>query len=108
MYVKILFKQALHNYLYTGEKNSEKMIGWLCVDERSTRILYWPPKLQITRPVSTLLEHNLIYWVVHKLPHIYTANQATFPIQIRKITVQICGNNTLDKNMPLLFQGNLV
>ena len=28
----------------------------------------------------------------HKLPQIYTANHATFPIQIRKITVQICGN----------------
>ena len=31
-----------------------------------------------------------IYWV--KLPQIYTENHATFPIQIRKITVQICGN----------------
>ena len=32
-----------------------------------------------------------IYWVVHRLPQIYTANHATFPIQIRKITVKICG-----------------
>ena len=32
------------------------------------------------------------YWLVHKLPQIYTANQATFPIQMRKISVQICGN----------------
>ena len=32
------------------------------------------------------------YWVTQKLPQIYTANHATFPIQIRKITLQICGN----------------
>ena len=31
------------------------------------------------------------YWVIQKLPQIYTANPATFPIQIRKITVHICG-----------------
>ena len=30
------------------------------------------------------------YWVTQK--QIYTANHATFPIQIRKITVQICSN----------------
>ena len=33
-----------------------------------------------------------IHWVTQKLPQIYTANHATFPIRIRKITVQICGN----------------
>ena len=33
-----------------------------------------------------------IYWVTQKLPHIYTANHATFPIRIRKLTVNICGN----------------
>ena len=32
------------------------------------------------------------YWLTQKLPPIYTANHATFPIRIRKITVQICGN----------------
>ena len=32
------------------------------------------------------------YWVTQKLPQLYTANHATFPIQIRKITVHICGN----------------
>ena len=32
------------------------------------------------------------YWVTQKLPQMYTANHATFPIQLRKITVQICGN----------------
>ena len=30
--------------------------------------------------------------MTQKLPQIYTANHATFPIQIRKITVQISGN----------------
>ena len=35
---------------------------------------------------------NLNYWVTQKLLQIYTANHATFPIRIRKITVQICGN----------------
>ena len=33
-----------------------------------------------------------IYWVTQRLPQIYTENYATFPIQIQKITVQICGN----------------
>ena len=32
------------------------------------------------------------YWVTKKLLQIYTAKHATFPIRIRKITVQICGN----------------
>ena len=31
------------------------------------------------------------YWVTQKLPQIYSANQATFPIRKRKITVHICG-----------------
>ena len=30
--------------------------------------------------------------MTQKLPQIYTAKQATFPIRVRKITVQICGN----------------
>ena len=34
---------------------------------------------------------SLLYWVTQKLPEIYTANH-DIPIQIRKITVQICGN----------------
>ena len=33
-----------------------------------------------------------IYLVTQKLPQIYIANYATFPIQIRKIAVHICGN----------------
>ena len=33
-----------------------------------------------------------LYCVTQKLPQIYTENHATFPVQIRKITVQICGN----------------
>ena len=32
------------------------------------------------------------YWVTKRLPQIYTENQATFPLRIRKITVQISGN----------------
>ena len=32
------------------------------------------------------------YWVTQKLPQIYTANHATFPIRFRKITVQTYGN----------------
>ena len=34
----------------------------------------------------------IIYWVTQKIPQIYTAYHATFPKQIRKITVQVCGN----------------
>ena len=30
--------------------------------------------------------------MTQKLPQIYTASNATFPLQMRKITVQICGN----------------
>ena len=41
---------------------------------------------------ATISEVHLIYWVTQKLPQIYTANHATFPIRMRKITVQICGN----------------
>ena len=32
------------------------------------------------------------YWVTQKLPQIYAAHHATFPIRIREIAVQICGN----------------
>ena len=32
------------------------------------------------------------YRAFPKLPQIYTANHATFPIQMYSITVQICGN----------------
>ena len=32
------------------------------------------------------------YRAFHKLPQIYTANHATFPIQMYAITVWICGN----------------
>ena len=38
------------------------------------------------------LQSSMTYWVTQKLPQIYTANHTTFPILIRKITVQICGN----------------
>mgnify|MGYP001267233599 CR=1 FL=1 len=47
-------------------------------------------------PLSSQSSHQpalgQTYWVIQKLPQIYTENYATFPIQIRKITVQICGN----------------
>ena len=33
-----------------------------------------------------------MYGVFHILPQIYTANHATFPIQMYAITVQIFGN----------------
>ena len=37
-------------------------------------------------------ERHGAYWVTQKLPQIYTAIYATFPIQIGKIIIQICGN----------------
>ena len=40
-----------------------------------------------------------MYLVTQKLPQIYTANHATFPIGIRKITVQICGNFWVTQNI---------
>ena len=51
-------------------------------------------KMFLTLPCVSKLAGDLIrtYWVVQKLPHIYTANHATFPIQKRTLTVQICGN----------------
>ena len=42
--------------------------------------------------VQEVVTHLIYYWVTQKLLQIYTANHLTFPIQIRKITVQICGN----------------
>ena len=44
-----------------------------------------------------------IYWVTQKLPQIYTATHATFPIWIRKI--QICGNFRVTQyfRWPVLF-----
>ena len=44
---------------------------------------------QIVVPIIIL---NKMYRVAQKLPQIYAANHATFPIRKRKITVQICGN----------------
>ena len=41
---------------------------------------------------------GLVLWVTQKLPQIYTANHATFPIRIRKMTVQICGNFWVTRN----------
>ena len=41
-----------------------------------------------------------LYWVTQKLPQIYTANHATFPIRIRKTTVQIFGNIWATKYIP--------
>ena len=46
---------------------------------------------------DTLGSYILSYWVTQKLPQIYTANPATFPIQMRNITVQICGNFCVTK-----------
>ena len=57
--------------------------------------------------------------MTHKLPQIYTANHAIFPIQIRKITVHICGNfwvtqyqttrenNVKNKILPETFLGRV-
>ena len=48
------------------------------------------PRLDYCMPNA--LNTSSGYWVTQKLPEIYTANHATFPIWIRNITVQICGN----------------
>ena len=50
------------------------------------------PQPCILEPLRTIFLPTRSYWVTQKLPQIYTANHATFPIQICKITVQICGN----------------
>ena len=54
-------------------------------------------RIFIKSRISTLLKIRLLspfksYWVTQKLPHIYTSNHANFPIRIRKIPLQICGN----------------
>ena len=52
-----------------------------------------PLSCERTSPVmDRILRHIFIYWVTQKLAQIYTANHATIPIRICKITVQICGN----------------
>ena len=63
------------------------------------------------RPVSgrSCHENIVICWVTQKLPQIYTENHATFPIRIRKITVQICGNFWVSQYVcPLLNAHSLV
>ena len=48
---------------------------------------------------KTYIKHRYnIYWVTQRLQQIYTANHATFPIRIRKITVQICDNFWVTQN----------
>ena len=51
---------------------------------------------KILLKIFSFIPHKVIqyslYWVTQKLPQIYNANYATFPIQIRKYTVQICYN----------------
>ena len=42
--------------------------------------------------------------MVHKLLQIYTANHSTFPIQILKITVQICGNFLVTQYFDLRYR----
>ena len=51
--------------------------------------LLFPSRIYSGLEVSELHES---YWVTQKLPQIYTANHATFPMRKRKVTVQICGN----------------
>ena len=64
--------------------NWANRIGSICVKRRDTARLL---KTTVYKSNSVFM-----YWVTQKLPHIYTANHTTFPIQIRKIIVQICGN----------------
>ena len=47
--------------------------------------------IQIKDKKETRNTEDRQYVVTKKLPQIYTANHETFPIQIREITVQICG-----------------
>ena len=59
--------------------------------------MFFNQKLYLLRNVlqdgnGVIVAAEIRYWVTQKLPQIYTANYATFPIRIRKITVQICGN----------------
>ena len=42
--------------------------------------------------IFTCFNAYVVQWVTQVLPQKYTANNATFPIQIRIITVHICGN----------------
>ena len=72
-----------------------------CVTERENCVLVWLPFWrEISVCVNFLYANHRVrlmpwfiyYWVTQKLPQIYTANHATFPIQIHKIAVQICSN----------------
>ena len=48
---------------------------------------------QIHCKKTTILQNGIFLLLGDpELPQIYAANHANFPIQIRKITVQICGN----------------
>ena len=53
------------------------------------------PSIPMGRPNQVHTFHiylHLKLFLTQKLLQIYTANHATFPIQIRKITEQICGD----------------
>ena len=50
--------------------------------------------------------HNYVVLADPEVTQIYTANHTTFPIQIRKITVQICGNFWVTQYIPCYALGS--
>ena len=83
-------------YLRTGSIKNKKIFCNLCFRTSLIYLLMFlifqmkQPKVPVR--VRNVVRNGWKYWVTQKLPQIYTANHATFQIQIGKITVLICGN----------------
>ena len=83
--------------LYAGEKSRRIPLIGPC--QYGCRVLYGVSlmggggmiEMQNIYP-SNMFQFCLNYLVTQKLPQIDTVHHATFPIKIRKIIVQICGN----------------
>ena len=90
---EILIFGAIRSRNVIEEENFHKKKAYLLLN--SIQLFIGAQWTQITPKQTTLHSsdgYGVIYWVTQKLLQIYTANHATFPIRIRKITAQICGN----------------
>ena len=68
------------------------MIGYLDLDVVVFSVFQTETDKLVKLDVKMSVAYVLGDPEVAALPQIFTANHATFPLRIRKITVQICGN----------------
>ena len=104
-YVRPLIHRWYNSLLYLSDVDWWKACGEMCESIETGRLVvsFRPPLeslyilIFLTKPYR--LWHFgtqkviLMYRAFHILPQLYTANHATFPIQMYAITVLICGNS---------------